>query len=103
MPTRSTPGAADRRERLLTVFGALSDSTRMEMFELIVRRGEVGCAEFDERFALSKSTLSYHAGILHAAGLIETRRDGRFFFYRPLLERLEDDVPGLADRLRETV
>ena len=72
------------------------------MLELIVQRNEVGCAEFDERFPLSKSTLSYHAKILHAAGLIETRREGKFFFYRPLLDRLEADLPGLADRLRES-
>lgn len=72
------------------------------MLELIVQRGEVGCAEFDERFTLSKSTLSYHAKILHAAGLIETRREGKFFFYRPLLDRLEADLPGLVERLRES-
>jgi DNA-binding transcriptional ArsR family regulator len=82
------------------VFGALSDSTRMEMLELIVQRGEVGCAELYARFPLTKSTISYHAKVLHAAGLIETRREGKFFFYRLLLDRLEADLPGLVDRLR---
>jgi len=99
-PSRRSPIAPDWHERLVTVFGALSDPTRMEMLELIVQRGEVGCAEFDERFPLSKSTISYHAKILHAAGLIETRREGKFFFYRPLLDRLESDLPGLVERLR---
>ena len=92
---------AVRRERLVTIFAALSDPTRMEMLEMIVEHGEIGCAEFDEHFPLSKSTISYHTKLLNAAGLIETRREGRFFFYRPKLDELEEDFPGLAAQLTE--
>lgn len=91
---------ASCRERLVTVFSALSDPTRIEMLEMIVRRGEVGCAEFDRHFPLSKSTISYHAKILNAAGLIHVRRDGRFFFYRAKLDAMERDLPSLVDYLR---
>ena len=90
-----------RRERLTTIFAALSDPTRMEMLEMIVDRGEVGCSEFDDHFPLSKSTISYHTKLLNAAGLIETRREGRFFFYRPRLEDLEEQFPALAAQLRD--
>jgi DNA-binding transcriptional ArsR family regulator len=90
---------AVRRERLTTIFAALSDATRMEMLEMIIERGEVGCSEFDERFPLSKSTISYHTKLLNAAGLIETRREGRFFFYRPRLADLEDQFPSLVAQL----
>jgi len=90
-----------RRERLTTIFAALSDPTRMEMLEMIVDRGEVGCSEFDDHFPLSKSTISYHTKLLNAAGLIETRREGRFFFYRPRLEELEEQFPALAAQLRD--
>jgi DNA-binding transcriptional ArsR family regulator len=89
-----------RRERLTTIFAALSDPTRMEMLEMIVSRGEVGCSEFDRHFPLSKSTISYHTKLLNAAGLIETRRDGRFFYYRPRLEEVEEHYPALAELLR---
>jgi DNA-binding transcriptional ArsR family regulator len=89
------------RERLVTIFSALSDATRMEMFTEILRRGEVGCAEFDRRFPISKSTISYHTKLLHAAGLIDTRRDGRFFFYSPRLDTLEREWPHLGRLLRE--
>ena len=89
------------RERLVLIFSALSDPTRMEMFSEIVRRGEVGCAEFDRRFPISKSTISYHTKLLHAAGLIETRREGRFFHYRPRLDVLAQESPQLAKLLRE--
>jgi DNA-binding transcriptional ArsR family regulator len=92
---------AVRRERLVTIFAALSDPTRMEMLEMIVEHGEVGCAQFDEHFALSKSTISYHTKLLNAAGLIETRREGRFFFYQPKLDELQRQFPGLASQLME--
>jgi DNA-binding transcriptional ArsR family regulator len=90
-----------RRERLTTIFAALSDATRMEMLEMIIERGEVGCSEFDARFPLSKSTISYHTKLLNAAGLIETRREGRYFFYRARLDELEDEFPRLAAQLTE--
>jgi DNA-binding transcriptional ArsR family regulator len=90
-----------RRERLTTVFAALSDPTRMEMLEMIIEAGEIGCRVFDEHFPLSKSTISYHTKLLHAAGLIETRREGRFFFYRPKLDELEEQFPALAAQLTE--
>jgi DNA-binding transcriptional ArsR family regulator len=93
---------AAKRERLLTVFSALSDPTRMEMFEMIMERGEVGCREFDEIFPLRKSTISYHTKMLNAAGLIETRRDGRFFYYRPRLDDLREELPGLIALLAES-
>ena len=93
------PVDSKERERLVTIFGALSDPTRFEMLQLILQHGEVGCVEFDERFPLSKSTISYHTKILNAAGLIETRREGRFFFYRPAENALEDALPGLAAQL----
>ncbi len=98
MLTASGTGAL-RRERLTTIFAALSDATRMEMLEMIVDRGELGCSEFDEHFSLSKSTISYHTKLLHAAGLIETRRAGRFFFYRARIEELHGEFPALAAQL----
>lgn len=78
-----------------TAFGALSDSTRLAMLRRILEQGEGGCVEFETDFTLSKSTLSYHAKVLHRAGLIETTRDGRFFFYRP--------AAGAFSRLYELV
>jgi DNA-binding transcriptional ArsR family regulator len=88
-------------ERLVTIFSALSDPTRIEMIQMLVRTGEIGCSAFDEHFPLSKSTISYHTKILHAAGLISTRREGRLFFYEPIVETIEHELPGLVERLRK--
>lgn len=92
--------ATDRRKRLTAIFSALSDATRLEMFAMIVERGEVGCSEFDAHFPISKSTISYHTKILNSAGLIETRRAGRFFFYRPRIDEINEQFPALLSQLR---
>jgi DNA-binding transcriptional ArsR family regulator len=99
----SGPLVAPGREQISTIFSALSDPTRMETFCEILRRGDVGSAEFDERFPISTSTISHHTTILSAAGLIDTRRAGRFFFYRRSVARLEVEVPHFAQLLRELV
>ena len=90
----------ERSRRLTAIFGALSDATRLEMFRMIVEDGEVGCSQFDAHFPISKSTISYHTKILNAAGLIETRRAGRFFFYRPRVDEISEQFPALLAQLR---
>ena len=76
-------GPAQRRERVVTVLNALGDATRMQIVDRVRREGEVACSSLDTSLGLAKSTISYHAKILHAAGLIAVRRDGRFFHYSP--------------------
>jgi DNA-binding transcriptional ArsR family regulator len=85
-----------QRENLITVLDALGDPTRFTILELILDHGEVACSELDDLLGLAKSTISYHTKILHAAGLIQTRRDGRFFHYRPT-PFAEESVPALME------
>jgi DNA-binding transcriptional ArsR family regulator len=87
----------------LRIFNALADSTRMEMLEVIVRGsmggGEVTCVEFNERFPLTRGTISYHTRVLREAELIDRRQEGRFCFYRSRDEVIDRELPGLRDRL----
>jgi DNA-binding transcriptional ArsR family regulator len=99
MAVAEARNGAGSQERLATIFSALSDPTRMQMFTMILTDAEVACSLFDRVFPLSKSTISYHTKILNAAGLIETRRVGRFFYYRAIRDELDRELPGLADRL----
>jgi len=66
---------------------ALGDPTRMSIVEGVLGQEaigqEVACWELDETLDLAKSTISYHTKILQAAGLIQTRREGKFYYYRP--------------------
>jgi len=74
-------------EEIVTIMSALGDPTRMSIVERALSKDihneEVACWELDESLDLAKSTISYHTKILQAAGLIQTRREGRFFYYRP--------------------
>jgi ArsR family transcriptional regulator, arsenate/arsenite/antimonite-responsive transcriptional repressor len=61
---------------------ALSDSTRLRIYESIAGRGEMFCGEIVERYRLTPGTISHHLKILAEAGLIECRREGQFVYNR---------------------
>ena len=65
------------------VFAALSQPTRLEVFRLLVDAGPQGLAAgaVAERLGVVASTLSHHLGLLERAGLVRTRREGRFIYY----------------------
>lgn len=81
------------------VFKALADSTRRKILdELALRDGQTLfeiCTRLATRHRLgsSRQAVSQHLDALEAAGLIETRRDGRYKFHyinRKPLERIAD-------------
>jgi ArsR family transcriptional regulator len=68
------------------VFKALSDPTRLAIFELVRTCGEDGCTEdqaadslsqIAERFDLSLSTVSHHVKELRGSGLITCEKNGQ--------------------------
>jgi ArsR family transcriptional regulator, arsenate/arsenite/antimonite-responsive transcriptional repressor len=79
MPVAPTPEVA--LTPTLAIAKALADATRLRML-LALEPGELCLCQFIELFQLSPSTLSKQANVLHAAGLIERRKDGRWVFYR---------------------
>ena len=65
------------------VFAALSQPTRLKAFRLLADAGPQGLAAgtVAERLGVVASTLSHHLGLLERAGLVRTRREGRFVYY----------------------
>lgn len=69
------------------VFKALADPTRRTIIdELTERNGQTLfeiCARLTTKYGLgsSRQAISQHLDVLEAAGLIETRRDGRYKFH----------------------
>lgn len=82
--TPETPEAlapADRLE-LVTVFKALADPTRLEIFRLIAAQTEPICAcDVVDRFEVSQPTISHHLKTLREAGLITVARRGVWAYY----------------------
>lgn len=68
----------------LTAFAALSQDTRLRVVRLLVQAGPEGMAAGAIGEALggaSSSRLSFHLTHLEHAGLIQSRREGRFIIY----------------------
>jgi len=61
-------------------FRALGDETRLLLLELLAA-GERTVADLMEATALGQSLVSHHLRTLRGAGLVTTRRDGRWIFY----------------------
>jgi ArsR family transcriptional regulator, arsenate/arsenite/antimonite-responsive transcriptional repressor len=65
---------------LLTLFKALSDETRLKVIKLL-ERGELCVCDITAALALSQSKVSFHLGVLKNAGLLKSRKDGKWMHY----------------------
>ena len=60
---------------------ALADENRVRTL-MFLRSGEICVCQIIEMLGLAPSTVSKHLAILRQAGLIESRKDGRWIYYR---------------------
>lgn len=60
---------------------AASDPTRVRMLKLL-ESGELCVCEIMEVLGLGQSTASKHLGVLRDAGLVESRKEGTWSYYR---------------------
>ncbi len=65
---------------LMRVTKALADETRVRML-LALQDGELCVCQITELFALAPSTISKHLSILYQAGLVNSRKEGRWMYY----------------------
>lgn len=79
----------------LTVLSALGDEKRLSIVMLLQRFGELCACEIEAAFDLSHSTVMHHLNVLAGAGIIDSRRDGRWSHYR-----LADGVPVVLDTIK---
>ena len=65
----------------LKIFGALSDESRLRML-FALRHGELCVCQLIDLMGLSASTVSKHLSILRDAGLVDSRKQGRWVYCR---------------------
>ena len=69
------------------VFGAISDPTRRTILDELVDRDDQTLFEICSRLTMkhglssSRQAISQHLDVLEAAGLVRTRREGRYKFH----------------------
>jgi ArsR family transcriptional regulator len=69
-------------EQFQRIAKALADPRRFEILEHIAKQAEVGCQHLCGCFPVRQATISHHLKELASAGLVESRRDGQFVYYR---------------------
>jgi len=86
---------ADQFQRIAK---ALADPRRFEILEHIASRAEVGCQRLCGCFPVRQATISHHLKELASAGLVESRRDGQFVYYRVRRSVLDEYMAELSRR-----
>ena len=65
----------------MTIAKALADESRSRIL-MFLHGGELCVCQLIELLELAPSTVSKHMSILYQAGLVETRKEGRWVYYR---------------------
>jgi ArsR family transcriptional regulator len=68
-------------ETVLSITRALSESHRLRAYAAL-QSGEMCVCEIIELLGLAPSTVSRHMAVLHQAGLVQSRKSGRWIHYR---------------------
>ena len=84
VPTNLDPLSEGERDQLVSLFRALGDPTRLEIFRLIaVQAAPICVCDIVDRFDVSQPTISHHLKTLREAGLVTVSRRGIWAYYAP--------------------
>ena len=78
-------------ESTILALAALAQSTRLDVFRLLVKHEPEGLAagEIAKKLAVPQNTMSAHLAVLSRAGLVTARRISRSIVYRADLARFQ--------------
>ena len=79
-------------EKAILAFAALAQSTRLDVFRLLMEHEPDGlpAGEIARNLAVPHNTMSTHLAILSRASLIEARRQSRSIVYRARLDAVRE-------------
>jgi ArsR family transcriptional regulator len=78
------------QNKIARIAKALSDPTRLNIYQAIAGCKEMYCGELVEKYDLTPGTISHHLKVLSDAELIESRREGQFIYNRALPETVRE-------------
>src|SRR6266403_2165621 len=93
---RYTSGRPMDRAQVEKISKALSDKTRLRIFETISATKHMNCGEIVSMRGVAPATVSHHLKILSEAGLIECRREGQFVYSQAVPETIEAYTSALT-------
>jgi ArsR family transcriptional regulator, arsenate/arsenite/antimonite-responsive transcriptional repressor len=83
-------------KQIAKVAKALSDETRLKIFQQIASQDELNCGDICETQVVGHATVSHHLRVLTEANLIEARRQGQFIYYKVMPETLDEFAKSVA-------
>ena len=86
-------------EQFQRIAKALADPRRFEILEHIAKQSEMGCRHLCGCFPVRQATISHHLKELASAGLVESRKDGQFVYYRTRPQVIEAYMDELRRRI----
>jgi DNA-binding transcriptional ArsR family regulator len=93
-------------DHMVDVFKALGHPVRLDIMRRMVAVPELACTELEHTLPIAKPTISYHIKMLHRARLINVKKVGKYYYYTPRMDEMNELLPGLAplllDRLVKT-
>ena len=87
----ATVAALDRRQEITAkFFHGLSDLTRLRIVEVLLDEGEQNVSQLVARLGEPQSRISNHLACLRWCGYVDSRRDGKYIYYRVADPRIRD-------------
>jgi ArsR family transcriptional regulator len=81
-PRAPRPLSRGAQQRLVAIFQALADPTRLEILRLLAAQPGPTCVcDVVDHFDLAQPTISHHLKVLREAGLLQATRRGIWSFY----------------------
>jgi DNA-binding transcriptional ArsR family regulator len=102
LPLAQPRMVAEPRNLTLDAIRALAHPARMEVVAHIAARGPLCVCHLDEDLDYSQPAISKHLGVLRRAGLVESRREGRWVYYT-VNEAALDAVREYLDDLKASM
>ena len=88
-----------KNSEAIKVFLALGQESRLNVYRLIVQKGDQGLmpSQIHEMLGIPNATLSFHLKELYQASLIAVERQGRNLIYRPNAQLVQNLSEFLLD------
>jgi ArsR family transcriptional regulator len=93
--TARNDAALESLKRHAALFHALSDPRRLRILDLL-RAGEQCVCDLQSALDCGQSLLSFHLKTLRDAGLVATRREGRWAYYQLAADTIEHAEQAIA-------
>jgi ArsR family transcriptional regulator, arsenate/arsenite/antimonite-responsive transcriptional repressor len=80
-PITRSPLTPDDAATASTLFSALADPVRLQLFSLVAAHGEVCSCNLEAPLGRSQPTISHHTKVLAEAGLLKGERRGKWTWW----------------------